>query len=199
MNVEINSGSLQRFADGELDDDQRNALLRAIDNEPVRWRELALAFVENQLIDQALGDNRDTAGPVRLGAISRAPVSRATGHSLSLQRRLLTKFTLAASLVCSAAAGYLFGATWSLDSAIVETAMEPGSQAMVDDVEMDFEEALARCSAPLFELSRDRLLAAGILVDPADRVMPVELPNGQRIEIPVRSYRVHYLGTSAYQ
>lgn len=47
---------LQRCVDGELDVVQRRELLHRLDEAPDRWRELALMFIENQVVGSACGE-----------------------------------------------------------------------------------------------------------------------------------------------
>lgn len=51
---DISESQIQLLVDGELDDHDRAELLAAIDKQPERWRDVALAFVEVQLLDREL-------------------------------------------------------------------------------------------------------------------------------------------------
>ncbi len=50
----IDESHIQRLVDGELPDKERAEVLAAIDRQPERWRDVALAFVEVQLLDREL-------------------------------------------------------------------------------------------------------------------------------------------------
>lgn len=46
---------IQRCIDGELSDEERSQLLLRLENSDRGWRDLAIAFVENQVVSQACG------------------------------------------------------------------------------------------------------------------------------------------------
>jgi hypothetical protein len=57
----INEHTLQKLVDGELDNDQIRSLLRDADklggdSHPGDWKQMAVAFAENQLIQRSFGD-----------------------------------------------------------------------------------------------------------------------------------------------
>src|SRR5436309_2581424 len=56
---------IDRLVAGDLDEDRRRDLLAWLDDEPVRWRGCALAFLEVQMWEQAFG-NVVSGGPTEL-------------------------------------------------------------------------------------------------------------------------------------
>lgn len=51
----ISNRQLEQLADGELSESQRRAVLSQLDDEPDGWRRCALAFLESQCWEEALG------------------------------------------------------------------------------------------------------------------------------------------------
>lgn len=47
---------IDRLVDGELSDDERRRYLESLDQDPARWRRVALGFIESQCCAQALGE-----------------------------------------------------------------------------------------------------------------------------------------------
>jgi hypothetical protein len=68
----IDEIQLQRLVDGLLDDEQRRAFLVAVDRTPELWREVALAFVEEQVLHAELA-NLGYAAPQCAGAVADLP------------------------------------------------------------------------------------------------------------------------------
>ncbi|MCG8653151.1 MAG: hypothetical protein MI861_25145 [Pirellulales bacterium] len=56
MNEPIEPGELQRLLDGRLSADERELLLAQAEQCPENWRTIALAFVEEQVLREVLGD-----------------------------------------------------------------------------------------------------------------------------------------------
>jgi len=52
------TAQLDRLAGGDLPEADRRALLAWLDEEPARWRACALAFLESQVWEQAMGEGR---------------------------------------------------------------------------------------------------------------------------------------------
>ena len=197
MNRE-NQKRIQLLADGELSHDDRRQFLAAIEQDSELWREIAVAFVEKQVLDGALG-----AAPARLEPKRSLPAR----NSDSNWRALPWWIGIAASLVL----GLLAGALWNSNStapAIAEhsTSIErnnertaPNDPSSESLPKLRLDEALARSVKPISMEARRELLKAGYLVDEVPQIADVQLPSGQAIKMPVRRFNIQYLGNAAYQ
>ena len=92
---------LQRLVDGEMSDDERREFLYRLDSDPQTWREVALAFVEDQVWCQKLKDAESV-----IGQQQERPMKTPTGVSHS---RLKTVLQLAACLLLTLTVGYQWG------------------------------------------------------------------------------------------
>ncbi len=113
---------LQRLVDGALDDDERREFLVGLDSAPELWREVALAFVEDQILRSELCATRssqDVADTARRGTrISPVPAA-------------LIVLAIAASLLAMLGVGFRWG-QWQVDSP-----MPPGMPPIVNASETD--------------------------------------------------------------
>ncbi|MBM4001462.1 MAG: hypothetical protein FJ297_18330 [Planctomycetes bacterium] len=101
----LDDQTLQRLVDGELTAEQYRTVLERIDDEPRQWRDVALAFLE----DQALGrDLRPIPCDARLGVD--APTARRPDGRPDAGSRLASAtfhwLTIAAGLVAAFLGGY---------------------------------------------------------------------------------------------
>jgi hypothetical protein len=94
---------IDRLVDGELDDDQRRALLARLDAEPDGWRRCALAFLEAQCWREALGPVSHRAKPRAVEAAA-APVASPAG-ALPRSRLALAAGMAAMAFALGMAAG----------------------------------------------------------------------------------------------
>jgi hypothetical protein len=126
---------LARFVDGELELDAENLLLAECEADPSRYRDLALAFVEqrrlrNALAGWELSSPLETA--VLVNSVDTMPVIKPLGKQENLSigpRRSTWLLGLAASLGIGIAAGY-----WGIASRDVNGVMRPvGGRAGAED------------------------------------------------------------------
>ncbi len=107
MNSTPDLQTLQRLVDGELDQSQRCKFLAEIDASPDMWRDVALAFVEQQIWQQeigALGAVEATFEPRRQNVP--APLSASKVHS---NVRLSRIVRIAVSVLIILGVGYGLG------------------------------------------------------------------------------------------
>ena len=111
MSHTVDERTLQRCVDGELNEAEQQALLRQLDRSPAGWREVALAFIEQQLWSQA-GQAwvREPVQPQVAPQAVDAPV-RSSGSGLR-------NTALVASTLLAVGLGYLGGSRnfWSKPS-----------------------------------------------------------------------------------
>ncbi len=153
MNEErIIQKQLVRFVDGELELDEENLLLAECEADPSRYRDLALAFVEqrrwrNALVGFELSSPLESATLV--DAVNAMPVAKplvkSLGNSARVSvgpRRLTWLLGLAASLVIGIATGY-----WGIDSRDANRALRPiENVARVQDSNLIDDRNIARAS-----------------------------------------------------
>ena len=126
-----------RFADGELPHDEQNLLLAACEQQPERYRELALAMVERRRMAELLEDFADVeqvtaVAPMPITKVGYASKERAAGSGVSTRSWLAT---LAASL--------LLGVVVGLGTARLEFGPSPQSTSSVAQQEVEDADDLA--------------------------------------------------------
>jgi hypothetical protein len=109
MKSEIDELRLQRLVDGVLDDRERHEFLAAVDQYPDRWRDVALAFIEEQFWRDALP--------------ARSPAEPSTAHWKpgrdgrdgrdAARRTACTVIALAAGILLMTLAGVRVGYWWA--------------------------------------------------------------------------------------
>ena len=198
MNRE-NQKRIQMLADGELSHDDRCQFLASIKQGSELWREIAVAFVEKQVLDVALG-----ADQIRLEPKRSLPARNSDSNDRSA---LPWWIAIAASLVL----GLLAGVLWNSNPTALTVAQHSTSIMRHNDgtaskelaaeelPKLRLDEALARSIKPISMQARRELLKAGYLVDEVPQIASVQLPSGQAIEMPVRRFNIQYLGNAAYQ
>jgi hypothetical protein len=202
---------IQQLVDGELDHSSRTKLLKHADQKPQLWREIAIAFTEQQIINEALDFDffdgvdeltprtQETAGSTVLKTSNDVPKP-------SGQKRWLWVLGLATSLLF----GLILGQFLNQHNTLPVTQIRPSgisqNQGMPDSVPSDrFTEndrlaaIMERSSAPIPVEFRRQLLKAGYDVREKQKYESVSLPIGGSIEIPTRNIDITYLGISAYQ
>lgn len=107
MNDHVNERLLQRCVDGEMNETEQQEFLRSLEHFPTGWRDLALAYVEQQLWSQAGRAWVDEPEP--LAAPDSMPVP-------SRGASWLRSTVLVASSLLAVGLGYLGGTYWRSDS-----------------------------------------------------------------------------------
>ncbi|MEM7453033.1 MAG: hypothetical protein AAF456_01645 [Planctomycetota bacterium] len=190
----MNNDQIQLLVDGQLDHDERSRLLRSLADDSSQWREVALAFIESQILNEALNFD-DMSAMVRAEKQPvqddvRLPSSRRTPW-------IAIAVSLAAGLLC----GFLMF-RGPAPEAVTQSDPAPvvnNTESNADPDSIPLEEALARSARPVSLDARRELLRAGYFIDEIREVADVELPTGKLIKMPVREFKVHYLGNAAYQ
>ena len=197
MNRE-NRNHIQLLVDGELSHDDRCQFLSTIDRGSELWCEIAVAFVEKQILDASLGGNPadiETAAPL------------ATRQPTPKKQALPLWIAIAASLLL----GLLAGTWWNSNTNAPSIAEGPtvtrnqdtttasGNESNGGQPQLQLDEALARSVKPISLQAKRELLKAGYLIDEVPQMASVRLHSGQAIEMPIRQFNVHYLGNAAYQ
>lgn len=108
MSEHLNERLLQRCVDGEMSETEQQEFLRSLDRSPSGWRDLALAYVEQQLWSQAGRAWVDEPEPVA-ALDSVTPPNRPVNW--------LRSTVLVASSLLAVGLGYLGGSYWRPNSA----------------------------------------------------------------------------------
>ena len=102
MSQQIDETRLQRLVDGALNEDERRALLAGLEERPELWREVALAFVEEQIWQHEIAcvQHCDDARPDQTPCVVPTKTSR---------RSWVTMLALSVSLFVMLAVGFQLG------------------------------------------------------------------------------------------
>jgi hypothetical protein len=213
MNAQDFETQLQRLVDAELDHGSRCRFLNQIPNASANWRKIAVAFVEQQLMNEALGrsrlaDSAATAVPNSIEVAARNPLERV---QTPVRRRAPGNPSWWTTLTICIFLGFVSGLFWSNRSAakpesgpgIIRESRTPEINRIpaASNItgELELADALARSSQPLPVEFRRELMKFGYLITERDQISKVELPTGHWIEMPVRTVAVRFLGTNTYQ
>jgi hypothetical protein len=197
---------IQRLVDGELEHPLRSQWLSSVAADSPLWRELALAFVERQLFDEALGALvSDDQPATRVKEVGEREKVRTNNDSRSRSFRVSWIAGLAASLLIGfLTGGILYQGTDSTgmrieDPAPLNAAMESrGAETQRSD-SIGLADALSRSVAPVPNEFRRALRKAGYSLRDRQTITNVSLPSGGQIEMPVRHVDVEFIGISTFQ
>lgn len=192
---------LELLIDGSLDLAEKNQWLRSLDEDSPVWREIAIGFLEHQVLDQALND------PIQLttnlpGEKSAAPgLQDATRTSSRSRPRLMWWMALGACVLLG----------WSLGSQPLDPSpsatnddftgqLQSPSESSLDKTgRLPLADALARSVQPVSVDTRRAFLKAGYILKERQQLADVELPTGDSIKLPIRQFDVRYLGNATFQ
>lgn len=208
--------NIQLLVDGELTHARRSEFLRGLSSDSKGWRDIALAFVERQVLDESLAakkDPRQTSILVQMPAEKRK-IRPSSPSGKQLDSRSTRQWRSAALWSATIAACFFIGlalgkwgnpsTTSNRDSvaAIADTPSNPQPLAKTpqeNDGGIPLADALARAVYPIPVELRRELMKRGYLITELDQLSKVQLPTGQLVEIPVRQVAVTYLGNATYQ
>ncbi len=188
---------IQKLVDGELSHDARSQWMSGLSDGSETWRELALAFVEKQVIGEAL---EGIAEEVPKTFVAPKKQIEETGS----QRRARTLIWLVGLTACLLA-GVFIGAEFAAqNSDSVAVKQDINSQPLKQDLQehdaaIGLADALSRSSSPVPNEFRRALLQAGYSLRDQQTIANVTLPTGGQVELPVRDVDVTYVGLKAFQ
>jgi hypothetical protein len=209
MNEHLNERLLQRCVDGEMSETEQQEFLRSLDRTPSGWRDLALAYVEQQLWTQAGRAWIDEPEPVpALDSVT--PPGRAASW--------LRSTVLVASSLLAVGLGYLGGTYWrpgsmSSSDLAVTTSPEPGLLAVGPTAQIspvspsgtpvvqvavpgqsgqavalpvyDVEDLVPAWSDPAFTSDQQNLRDRGIRLDSRPKYYTVPVDDRRKLVLPV--------------
>lgn len=213
MNEPLNERLLQRCVDGEMSEAEQQEFLRSLDRTPSGWRELALAYVEQQLWSQAGRAWIDEPEPAA-ALDSVTPPGRAASW--------LRSTVLVASSLLAVGLGYLGGTYWRPGSASStdlagSTSRESGQLAAAPSVQIspaspsgtpvvqvaipgqsgqavalpvyDVEDLVPAWSDPAFTSDQQNLRDRGIRLDSRPKYYTVPVDDRRQLVLPVHRGR----------
>jgi anti-sigma factor RsiW len=185
---------LQMLVDGALSHDHRSELLRGLDDEPGAWRQIAIGFLEKQLLDETLSP---AGNPKMTPTEIREPVVEY--HTTRSGPSRWGWLALAACLAIGIGLGSLIPRDAQPPAVAQNTDVrQPKAKTQTDD-SLRLEDALARSIQPVSLDAHRQFLRAGYVVNESQKVADVTLPTGDLIQMPVRQVTVKYLGDAAFQ
>jgi hypothetical protein len=192
MNTPDDAIAIDRLIDGELDEHERRELLRRLDTTPDGWRRCALAFLEAQEFAQAA-----RAWTSDHAAVHSEPTPVVT-HPKRKGARLL-RIAAAAMLASVAFASGFAARERQVQPRVVQS--EPSKLAPPSS----FPETIT--TAPVVASSVPRafpnyvqatLARQGYRVEPARKLVSLNLDGGRRVTIPVEGVEIQYVGRQTY-
>jgi hypothetical protein len=189
---------LQLLVDGQLDHSERSQWLATIPVDSDQWRRIALHFVENQIIDEAIGCSKREP--------QQRPKLELTQNSDGQTRQFKWAWlAVAASMLV----GWFLGSQF-FQPDLNTTTLNTSQSSIAEDVDQEdsselvglrlpLEDALARSIRPVSLDTHRAFLKAGYLVDESSEIASVELPTGNSVQMPVRQVKIRYLGNAAFQ
>lgn len=196
---------MQQLVDGELSHSARSQWLSGVADDSALWRDLALAFVEKQITDEALcdfvqcdfvKDETSAQHPTQTQPIAVKQSTPSAGSHASRSRVLMWVAGLAACLLAGFFVGSEFPESRSIPMEVSNQVNETPAPAVSS---IGLADALSRSNAPVPNEFRRALLKAGYALKDRQTIANVTLPSGGRIELPVRDVDVTFVGLSSFQ
>jgi hypothetical protein len=204
------TAQIDRLVSGDLPEPDRRALMAWLDEEPIRWRSCALAYLEAQAWEQA---TTQTTGKALLSA---AP---AAGSEVRVRKearrpvaRWLEGLAVAGLLLLAFGAGAIAAQSWSngppplpqlaqpaatfdepsdplLATVSVRTNLDPRLQAGLTLPVEPVDDSLPTSSA-VSEYVRKQLERRGYELSEEIQYLPAKMPDGRPVMVPVNKIRV---------
>ena len=182
---------LEFLIDGELEPTIRSKFVQRCEENPELWRHVALAFMENQIVNQSI---RQSSNELQ-AAFEETRVSGSSTANQSIWPRVGWMGALAASLLLGL---YLGSAKFNSQSESLARS-DVTVERPVEDELFELADAMARSPLPIPTEFRRELLKGGFHVDELEQRKTVNLPIGGSVEIPTRHVVIKYLGSNVYQ
>jgi anti-sigma factor RsiW len=192
---------IDRLVDGELSEAERRALLLRLETNPDGWRRCALAFLEAQTW-------REAFGPLAASAPSAARILPTAPNRQSRKRSAWRPAARLTGLAAGLAASFALG--WAWRGPPVEPAPHaPGAQGVASapaapspqpqPAPIDPATREPRPSRPAeqpasIETVVKRLEQQGYHAETQKRLVSMQLKDGRKIDVPVREFRLRYVG-----
>jgi hypothetical protein len=180
MDERIDEQRLQRLVDGEMPADERQGFLRELDQRKDAWREVALAFVEDQAWREAL-----TSGSV-------TPVTTPTQSIVRARPHFLLRVLQLAAAACFVV--LLSGLSFQLGQASTQKASQRASAEIASVAATDAEARQVQPFQSKLRQTDERLKALGYRLRAEQQLYEGILKDGRRLAVPVLSMTVANYG-----
>ncbi len=206
--------SVQRLVDGELDHQERAALLAQLDRDPSLWRHVALAFVEDQAITTEVRKEQSLVSTAEYAKPS-LPMT-AVISNLETKSNWKTLLSLAASLIlvlAGFAIGNQIGNIAPKKDPIAQTPLPPPETdnflPASDGLEQagtlvfigqnneipiyqppQFEERLLGRKEQELRKIQGQLRRHGLGLNMQVKMLEGQLPDGRRVVVPIRNFEI---------
>lgn len=221
MNDDLNPQLLiDRLAAGELAETDRGELFSWLDGEPSRWRRCALSLLEARELEQALGSWQAEAPPskptltrapakprARWGAVYALAASIVISFSLGVLARgfLMTPAPMIVASPQPASRGGNAGAAGAGTADTAAVAPQSSGDVVKPPAEPSNKTVAAVEAMPgggasnaLPPYLRSQLERRGYEVTSRQARLPVVLPDGRRMSLPVDQLQLNYVGQRTY-
>lgn len=208
-NAPDNQVLIDQLVDGELNHSTRSQWLSKLDPDSPLWRDLALAFVEKQVTDEALCGFSMPAATIQQKPVGShinttgilAPHSAV--HTRTENRRWRPLLWLAGLAACLLAGVFIGKQSVSRPNMTVVENNDGSNESSNLDASAksttDLADALSRSVAPVPVEFRRALMKAGYSLHDRRTITNVTLPSGGQIELPIRDVDVTYVGLDSFQ
>ncbi len=204
-----NGQCMQKLVDGELRHDARSQWLAGLSYDSTLWRDMALAFVEKQVTDEALRDFVIADAVTRGSKQSMIPIAIQASSLTTTDSQDRWRISMwFAGLATCLLVGFFVGAEFktSLPDTNDTQQMVASRPAKLSTQGSDapalaigLADALSRSSAPVPNEFRRALLKAGYALKDRQAMTNVMLPSGGQIELPIRDVDVTFVGMNSFQ
>ena len=206
MSTSLSETQLQRLVDSELSHEERQIFLSEIERTPELWREVALAFVERQVLEQELGSMFQAVVKDPEKSVTKSPSYKRTLWPAALAALLMLSLGFAAGqfFTQQASRGKPAGVV-SANNAPRESsdASQPSYRLKLSAMSQTgspqtievpiYEQAQLQRQSPA-QQANDALSARGYAVDWDTNYLTGQLQDGRRLIVPVKSPAIHYYG-----
>jgi hypothetical protein len=192
MNTPDDAIAIDRLIDGELDENERRELLRRLDTTPDGWRRCALAFLEAQEFAQAA-----RAWTSDHAAVHTEPTPVVI-HPKRKGDRLL-RIAAAAML-----ASFAFASGFAAGERQVQPRVVQGEPSNLAPTSPSPETIVPSPVVPspvpraFPNYVQASLARQGYRVEPARKLVSLNLDGGRRVTIPVEGVEIQYVGRQTY-
>jgi hypothetical protein len=197
---------IDRLVDRELSDQERRELLLRLEAAPDGWRRCALAFLEAQSWREAFHPLAAPTSPAFQAQPDRTPARQGS------RRRPWRPVARLAGLAAGLAAAFALGWAWGgrameiappglvahRESWVPEAARQPLSPPSIDVPLRESRPSRPAEQPSLLDPVVKRLEQRGYRSETQTWLLPMELNDGRKIDVPVREVRLRYVGDRTY-
>lgn len=196
MNEPIDELRIQRLVDGAMTDEDRRKFLDSLDQQPESWRELALAFVEEQIWRREIGKEQPgLAASEKPGAEPARPARRPSWGVLVAVAACILLLPCLGFYLGQVSQRASLGALSDNQREIADNTEEPRQAVRQPVFSQEQIDGYAQpMQAGVRTTANDRLASLGYRLDSRTQYLSGQLDDGRRLVVPVRTMMVNYYG-----